>query len=533
MKKQDITEFWEIERAFFNVPGVANLIGNQCEYAQTRFRGYNEEIQKLIVYLENSSQQFKSLPVDDEITEVRMWGKNTPELVEQFPTLKATGLRENFRTGEVDVWFSASGFSVLTSFRLGGYFEGHHEGGMGRWAWEYDMLVPVRGSFLSDTGDELEVSYQYPFESKWNDDRYLLEIDGKLLCKNKFEAKDIVTQNNGFGDSILFVDPKTAGSDKNCVIEDGKLLEYRGSDAVIQIPENVVSIVSMVFFENKALRSVHFPGSLRHIGDQAFKWCENLREVVLPDGVRSMGDAVFFGSGVEKVCIPDSVQEIGESVFYGCKISEVQVPESWEEIPNQTFSDCENLKAISLPQKLKTIGYAAFYGCRRLEEIKIPDSVEHISGESFGFCRALKQITLPSSLLFIGNGAFSGCSSLESIKIPESVTTLEEDAFSASGIKELIIPASVEEVLPGLLQNCMHLERVVIEDGIKKIGKNAFSNCPNLKEVIIKGKLKKKAGAKVFDKSPNVVVYGIPGSKAEDLARDNNVQFLSLDSTAI
>ena len=36
-----------------------------------------------------------------------------------------------------------------------------------------------------------------------------------------------------------------------------------------------------------------------------------------------------------------------------------------------------------------------------------------------------------------------------------------------------------------------------------------------------------------FDFSPMVTVYGIPGSKAEDLARDNGVKFLPLDTAPI
>lgn len=83
-----------------------------------------------------------------------------------------------------------------------------------------------------------------------------------------------------------------------------------------------------------------------------------------------------------------------------------------------------------------------------------------------------------------------------------------------------------------MFQQCRNLTCAVLEDGIQKVGGRAFSECPALNEVRIKGVLKKKHGAKVFDKSPNVIVYGIPGTIAEDLSHDNNVPFCSLDLTA-
>ena len=47
------------------------------------------------------------------------------------------------------------------------------------------------------------------------------------------------------------------------------------------------------------------------------------------------------------------------------------------------FSYCTNLKSITLPSSLTSIGIAAFRGCRSLEEIVIPESVQSIGGVAF------------------------------------------------------------------------------------------------------------------------------------------------------
>ena len=43
-----------------------------------------------------------------------------------------------------------------------------------------------------------------------------------------------------------------------------------------------------------------------------------LGEVVLPEGISSVGRFWFSGSGVEKVAVPASVREVGEEAFRMC-----------------------------------------------------------------------------------------------------------------------------------------------------------------------------------------------------------------------
>lgn len=55
------------------------------------------------------------------------------------------------------------------------------------------------------------------------------------------------------------------------------------------------------------------------IGDHAFRKCDKLTWVDIPDGAKSIGEYAFYGcSGMEGVSIPESVTRIGTSAFSGC-----------------------------------------------------------------------------------------------------------------------------------------------------------------------------------------------------------------------
>lgn len=83
------------------------------------------------------------------------------------------------------------------------------------------------------------------------------------------------------------------------------------------VRDGVVTISSGVFYNNMVLKKVDFPSSLKKIGANAFAGCKNLTEVVLPDGLESLGYGVFADSGIKEINIPKSVKNIGQDAFLG------------------------------------------------------------------------------------------------------------------------------------------------------------------------------------------------------------------------
>ncbi len=62
------------------------------------------------------------------------------------------------------------------------------------------------------------------------------------------------------------------------------------------------------------------------------------------------------------------------------------------EIASSAFKNT-NIVTVVLDEKIKTIPYSAFYGCRKLENINL-EHVEHIDGQAFMYCESLKEVNL-------------------------------------------------------------------------------------------------------------------------------------------
>lgn len=76
---------------------------------------------------------------------------------------------------------------------------------------------------------------------------------------------------------------------------------FRGCDNLtsIQLPVGVTHIGYSAFFWCKNLGSVSLPASVTHIGNWAFKRCEKLMEIALPVSVKEVGENAFDSAGCE------------------------------------------------------------------------------------------------------------------------------------------------------------------------------------------------------------------------------------------
>lgn len=57
---------------------------------------------------------------------------------------------------------------------------------------------------------------------------------------------------------------------------------------------------------------------MKQIEYNAFKGCENLRHVQLPNGLEKIGVDGFNSSGLEEIVFPPNVKIVCPRAFYGC-----------------------------------------------------------------------------------------------------------------------------------------------------------------------------------------------------------------------
>ena len=283
-----------------------------------------------------------------------------------------------------------------------------------------------------------------------------------------------------------------------------------------------------------------------------YRMMPNLKDLDISEvNITALPTQAFYNSkNVKNLILPNTLATIGEEMFYQSKLKTVVIPANVTTIGGSAFKNCSSLATVTFEQgsQLKTIAggyfsggssyYGAFSNCTALTSIEIPASVETIEAAAFKGCSSLATVTFEkgSQLKTIGGGysestfssyygAFSDCTALTTIEIPASVETIEATAFKGcsklatvtfeegSQLKTIAggyysdskfnyyygvfsdcpitfieIPASVETIEAAAFKGCSKLATVTFEKDsqLKTIGGGysysnyygAFSDCP-------------------------------------------------------
>ena len=150
----------------------------------------------------------------------------------------------------------------------------------------------------------------------------------------------------------------------------------------------------------------------------------NDTDVVIPDGVREIGDAAFVDmKGVERMIMECEDYDAPE-------METLTIPDSVTKIGYYAFAYCMNLKKVSMPDSVSSLGERAFEGCESLKEIRLPAGLTEIEEFTFFLCENLRAVMIPKGVVRIGKNAFDG-TDLRKVKVPESVKEIGKDAFPA------------------------------------------------------------------------------------------------------
>lgn len=143
----------------------------------------------------------------------------------------------------------------------------------------------------------------------------------------------------------------------------------------------------------------------------AFRYCDKLKKISIPDSVTLIGHEAFEGcSSLESIIIPESVTQIDYEAFTGCSsLAYVRISNTTTTFDSRPFDGCSSLTSAGPLDG----GYSIEYGWNE----KIPDGV-------FSNCANLRSIIIPDGIDCIGERAFWRCNSLSDVSIPSSVATI-------------------------------------------------------------------------------------------------------------
>lgn len=175
------------------------------------------------------------------------------------------------------------------------------------------------------------------------------------------------------------------------------------------------------------------------IPKETFKGCEKLTEVVLGDGIESIGESAFFNTAIKNVdFLPASLKHIEKSAFSSSGLTSVKLKDGVQ-MDMSVFSDCTSLKTVQLPSDLKVISTSLFSDCSSLSEVVLSAGLEEVQSRAFYKCAIKNLDFLPSTVKTIGTGAFSFCP-IEEIRYPKALQSANRIFSAGLSVKTHILP---------------------------------------------------------------------------------------------
>ena len=163
--------------------------------------------------------------------------------------------------------------------------------------------------------------------------------------------------------------------------------------------------MSLVTKGTERAKTITFPGTVRRVGECAFRRNTLLRSVILNEGLEVLGGEM------------DANGNNSANIFRRAQIQLIQLPASLRVLGDATFQNCKELRSVTFREgsRLEKIGKFCFLG----------------SG--------IEEATISKTLKTIGIDAFDRCDSLRFVHVEDGC----ECSLSGAGIH-----ASVRVVLP-------------------------------------------------------------------------------------
>ncbi len=305
---------------------------------------------------------------------------------------------------------------------------------------------------------------------------------------------------------------------------------------------------------------------------------EEIRAIIIQQGVTSIGSFAFYSCGMSSVTLPEGLTSIGENAFCGCSnLQSVTIPASVTEIWGGAFNtyNLMELKVAEGSKSYASVDGVLFnadrtelicYPCGKTDtSYTVPNTVKSIGDQAF-INSNLKTLTIPASVISIASSAlmtylsdisvaeenmnyssvdgvlfnadktelirFPEGKEVSTYTIPSTVVSIAALSFYGCKMTGLTIPDSTTRIGPQAFGYCYSLKSVTVPSSVTTIDYGAFGGCNALTSIKI---LNPKC---VIDPTDDValgtpgttVISGYTGSTAETYAEQNGYTFDSLGS---
>ena len=251
------------------------------------------------------------------------------------------------------------------------------------------------------------------------------------------------------------------------------------------------------------------------IGDEAFKDCTRLEDIILPPSLCVIQAAAFTNCSITNFVAPPNLSVIFTSAFQNCdQLERID----FSAITNQylcidgwdVMANCDTLKEVVLPRYFNHFsGFRIFTGCPALKSIIIPPESQWYLPEiqdSMFALTGLEQFEIPTFIKRIDSAAFFGCEHLTNITFQTRLSEISDHAFAhCTSLEKIILPPSVAHIDYSAFLRCTNLQSVIVHGNTPWLGNYcSFDGCT--------------PGSDVFSEThPDLTFYGTTYTLGEDI----------------
>ncbi|MBQ6661362.1 MAG: leucine-rich repeat protein [Clostridia bacterium] len=379
------------------------------------------------------------------------------------------------------------------------------------------------------------------------------------------------------------------------------VMRRRREEITIVIPSCVTTIEKGAF-HGCEVANIVISNGVTNIGKEAFDWTE-LHRIIIPSSVTQLGDGAFSGNGnLYSAVLCEGITEKGINIFGGCdelkKIYYSGSIENWNEfarteefssdspevicgiteyndsffvlkdnrysfiaangnatefeiastvngfsvsgIEDYAFINNIDLRSLTIPESVESIGCLAFKGCVQLEDIYFTGTAKQWCSIAFGdgwdddtggyrvYCSDMvlnkgdecgltyiinndfeenpgikitgslfsdiSQLVIPKSIAGItvteiAEGSFEGYADLTTVFIPDTVVLIGNSAFEGCAALTSVTMAGSSSHFLSIGENafkgCGSLSNITLPGSVNSIGNSAFENCIGLSEIVL------------------------------------------------
>lgn len=197
----------------------------------------------------------------------------------------------------------------------------------------------------------------------------------------------------------------------------------------IVIPGGCAEIGSGCFSGCSLLDSVTLPDTVERIDRYAFSECGKLTSLKFPEKLARIEKEAFRNASVREVILPDSIRYIGESAFLTCRTETLTLPQHFIEIEENALPELW----LQKQGDFVTVADGQLYRYQGADtDVKVPAGVRRIMPGTFVPNTVLRSgpecVTLSDTAEVIEKAAFRGCDALKTLEIPRSVILIDDSA---------------------------------------------------------------------------------------------------------